>query len=323
MSAPIGQSLELTLQAARNEVVLAAPFIKYPVVQRLIDTLQPGVHLTIITRWRPIEVAAGVTDLKVLDLVSTRPQSSLAVCDRLHAKYYRADERVLIGSANLTATALGWAPVSNLELLVEVTGVLEEPRSIEEVWLEESVPATEEMRDTVQAAADALALPEPLRRDDRRGDEDLGEIGAGIQVVAPLSSWLPALRHPDSLYDVYANRTDRLSTDAYALGKTDLATLQVPRGLSAGQLRTYVRARLLQVPLIYRIDDFALVPRRFGEISDLIASRTGGATANRAPDEAWQTLMRWLLYFRPERYRVSRPRHSELFERIDGLARHQ
>ena len=38
---------------------------------------------------------------------------------RLHAKYYRFDDRVLVGSANMTASGLGYRHRGNLEILCE------------------------------------------------------------------------------------------------------------------------------------------------------------------------------------------------------------
>ena len=38
--------------------------------------------------------------------------SSLSLIPSLHAKFYRADDRYAIGSANLTNAALGWSAQS-------------------------------------------------------------------------------------------------------------------------------------------------------------------------------------------------------------------
>lgn len=40
----------------------------------------------------------------------------------LHAKFYRIDDVVLIGSANLTSSAMGWSQQPNLEILCQAGG---------------------------------------------------------------------------------------------------------------------------------------------------------------------------------------------------------
>src|SRR3954447_2475597 len=102
---------------ARHEIVLCAPFVKRHVIDRVLACTAPNVAVAIISRWRPEEIAAGGSDTAVLESGSARGGSVL-LHDRLHAKFYRGDDAVLLGSANLTGTALGWSTRPNLELLV-------------------------------------------------------------------------------------------------------------------------------------------------------------------------------------------------------------
>jgi len=116
-----GDLLVEHVSAAKSRVVLCAPFMKVGVVKRLLAAITPGVAVEIVTRWHAEEVAAGVSDLGVFDLAAARPGTSLSLLDHLHAKLYFADEALLAGSANLTATALGWCNDPNLELLTPVS----------------------------------------------------------------------------------------------------------------------------------------------------------------------------------------------------------
>src|SRR6266566_1157307 len=104
--------------SADYELMLVAPYIKRPILAQLFAATKPSVSVQVITRWLPQDIRAGVTDIEVWDLVQERPRSCLRLRQDLHAKYYRADNRCLVGSANLTAAALGLSAAPNLELLV-------------------------------------------------------------------------------------------------------------------------------------------------------------------------------------------------------------
>src|SRR5688572_5725315 len=115
---PLGTRLECLCAEARHEILLAAPFTKKDVVARLLEKVPLSVSVRCVTRWRPEEILAGVSDIEVWPLLRDRHLASMWLRTDLHAKYYRVDERCLVGSANLTSMALGWTPHPNLELLV-------------------------------------------------------------------------------------------------------------------------------------------------------------------------------------------------------------
>jgi hypothetical protein len=114
----IGESLTNLCQRAQKELVLVAPFVKADVLDRLLHHINIEVSLTCVTRWHLDEIISGVSDIEVWDLIRERASASLLLRSDLHAKYYRADDECLIGSANLTMAALGWSSRQNLELLV-------------------------------------------------------------------------------------------------------------------------------------------------------------------------------------------------------------
>ncbi len=284
-------------------MVLVAPFIKQRVMQRLLAGVRPEVAVSIYTRWRPDEVAAGVSDLGVFDEVMGRGDTTLMLCAELHAKYYRSDERVLIGSANLTAAALGWAPVSNLELLVGSEWGDEQLAEFERRLALRSVPATAEIRDFVQQAADELSEV----------------VVSPASLVAPVAmgptTWVPHTRHPDVLFRAYSGKADELTSSGQEQTSADLAVLGIPSGLSEARFRLLVSSMLVQAPIVVALDGMLERPRRFGEIRDALGRRLASEGLDRDPSEVWQTLMRWLLMFLPHRYAQETPRYSEVFSR--------
>ena len=298
-----GARLEELLAYGRQRVLLVAPFIKQRIIQRLFESIHPEAAIVVYTRWRPEEVAAGVSDLGVLDEVLNRVGTTLRLCTELHAKYYRADDRVLVGSANLTAAALGWAPRSNLELLIESDARCGQFDEFERRLSARSVEATTEMRDLIQQAAEALFVSAPL--------------DTSVAALAPMGdvTWIPHTRHPDILYRAYSGSGGELTSSGQEQTFADLAALDLPPGLPADKFRLLVGSLLIQSPIVVGLDSVLDRPRRFGEIRDFLREWMETDGIDRDPSEAWQTLMRWLLLFLPQRYACETPRHSEIFSR--------
>src|SRR3546814_15701150 len=90
---------------------------------RLLGAIPDDIAVTCVTRWRPDEIAAGVSDLEVFDLIRARASGTLLLQPHLHAKLYRTGDRRLLGSANISGRALGWHEPANLEILLAEAGL--------------------------------------------------------------------------------------------------------------------------------------------------------------------------------------------------------
>lgn len=301
-----GTNLEQLVASSREQLLLVAPFIKQPVITRLFDAVEKDVSVVVYTRWRPDEVAAGVSDLEVFEVVAGRPGASLWLCNDLHAKYYRSDARVLVGSANLTAAALGWSPRSNLEILVESFFSDELHGAFERVLMSRSVRATVEARAFVERAVALIPQRENIGFDQRYAEESPLE-------TDDQASWLPVMRHPEALYRAYAGRVAELAIAGREQSARDLEALELPLGLTADAFRVFVASILVQVPIVVAVDGYLERPRRFGEMRDFVGRQLATMGVTRDASEAWQTLMRWLLHFLPDRYTSHTARYSEIF----------
>ncbi len=307
-----GSLIEDVLSATRERAFLVAPFIKQPVLHRLLRSIATGVSVTVFTRWRPDEIAAGVSDLEVFDEISCRPLASLWLCHELHAKYYRGGARVLVGSANLTAAALGWSPLSNLELLAEASFDPGFHGAFERSLASRSIPATAEVRARVERAA--ALIPRARCADLHRtaDSESLAETGGG-------ATWVPHMRHPELLYRAYAGRVAELTQSGREQAVRDLEALSLPSGLALEAFHVVVASLLAQLPVVVAVDGRLDRPRRFGEMRGLVGRYLASSGVVRDSGEAWQTLMRWMLLFLPERYTSHTARYSEIFSRRHSL----
>ena len=310
----IGDTLLDLVDDARSEVILVAPFMKAAVVSRIVQAVAPNVRISCITRWRPHEIKAGINDLEIWDVLRSRSDAKILLIPTLHAKYYRADHRYAIGSANLTKLALGWAPRPNVELLIGGK-VDTQLREWESCLLAQGIEVDDALVRHFKRLVDNLPTPEFILSEHNYSIEDSLLLKSVFSSPVP-SSWLPILRYPEQLYDVYTGYTEEISAGAREAAVHDLLALTIPRGLNKTVFQAEVAATLLQMPLIRKVDRFLSQPRRFGAVRDFLRSLEDYPEGS-DPTTTWQNLMRWLRYFLPSRYQVSVPRHSEVMFRID------
>lgn len=289
----LGDILLDDARSARLEACLIAPFVKTEVIERIFAELSSDVRVNVITRWIPAEIAAGVSDLEVYDVVSNRPGTKLFLNGMLHAKLYRFDQRYWLGSANLTGKALGWRAPSNIEILRAASGRDDDLRHLEETLLSSSMLADVRYREEVQRQVDLLV---------KSGfDPSL----LATEVGGLPASWLPTCPTPEKLWDVYSDperARRRMVESAFDAAGADIACLQVGNGLSEIQFYRVVSGALNQMPLFRLIEREAETGLDAEKAATLIAA--AGGAAPYATAEMWEILAAWLQYYFPDRYRM-------------------
>ena len=247
--------------------------------------------------------------------VQNRPNSSFWLRPDLHAKYYRADSLCLVGSANLTGKALGWSNFLNLELLVPVSANEPTVKSFETELLKACIPVDEDLFEQMSLAIQLLAeqASNTIATSSR---VEIPEEIIAINNCVSVDAWLPTLRNPEDLYIAYSEQIEKLSTASKIAALTDLRSLPIILNLSQKVFQAYIGTLLLQKPIIQRVDSFVRIPQRFGAVQNLLNSLPCSNNRHFNAERAWQTLMRWLLYFLPNRYALSVPNYSEVFYQI-------
>ncbi|NTE43868.1 phospholipase D family protein [Agrobacterium pusense] len=288
-----GEALLELAATAEDDLLLVAPYIKVQALKRILDAHNTSGSVKVVTRWRLEELAAGVSDIEVYLLLRER-RAELALHPSLHAKYYAAGAHALIGSANITAAALGWREDTNLEILVR------SPRAELRYFEQELEANTIDVDDRLyERFRDALAAFSPIKLEG--GNESDAHI---------FKRWRPTLRHPKDLFAAYTGRGESLSSSSKEAAELDLSALSPPPGLTRAQFELWIEMQLRQHPEAIAIESFLERPRRFGEMRDFIRSR--GAVDG---DRAWQQWMRWLLHFLSNDYTLREANYSEIFGR--------
>ena len=290
---PDGERLKSLVVNATSNVVLCAPFIKSKVLKTILGVVPPEVHVRIVTRWNPAEIAAGVSDLEAFDVANARPNSEFKLLPNLHAKLYIADDQCLIGSANLTASALGWAEVQNIEILVQTSRTNTEVSFLLK-QLEKAEPVTLTTRTNMETAADRIESLQFDEACEMTGDEYSRQI-----------AWLPRCAAPEKLYEIYKDSGTNIVADSTKEdGMADLQDLIITKGLSCGDFSSSVQDTLQIMPAIANIIE--MVPNG---ITDEFGR---GLIADARPDledidvhEQWRIVRDWIHVFFKDRFEVA------------------
>ena len=144
-----GDDLTSLLSLAKHNALIVAPFMRSEAFSRLLESIPVGTETAVVTRWQPADLLAGASDLGVYDLAESRTVP-LFLRNDLHAKFFAADDMCLIGSANVTNTALGWRTPANLELLIPVARRTDHVVKFEEALFAGAVRATAGQRNHLE-----------------------------------------------------------------------------------------------------------------------------------------------------------------------------
>ena len=284
------------IRSAHGEVTIVAPYIKSKSLRNLLTELPSTINvLTCVSRWLPQDIASGVCDIDIYEDILAH-SGKLLVHPHLHAKYYRAGNRCLVGSANLTSRGLGWTTPANLELLVELPldfpGLLE----WEEALLDSAIPVTEELRDQVSQEAEHLKMDGKIFR--------MPEVDTGTEKDTAASHWFPTCSVPDRLWHVYkGGGIDTMVSSAWEAAQHDLTALGPPHGLSKQLFDPYIAGILRQMPLISEIDSLALTGLTDSQAHAFLTERLE-TDISYPTDQVWHILKAWLRHFFSETYRL-------------------
>lgn len=263
--------------AGATEAVIAAPYIKVGPLTVVMDQFGTGASLDCFTRWTPQDIQSGVSDLECRTTVVERG-GSFRLHNRLHAKYYRFDDRVLIGSANMTAAGLSYLRHGNLEILCE-PGPPFAPAAFEAALKRESSEVSDDDFRVWQQCP-------VIERSETSWTEELTE--------RSLNEWKPQTRNPAYLWLCYSGaEEDIVSAEQRTLATMDLQALGVPQGLVSLSFDEWIRLSLRASPFMDSVKKFK--GRADAVVWDSVAAEWG---VSRSLASRWvSTSYNWLRHF--------------------------
>ena len=289
-----GERVKSLVAGAIERVVLCSPFIKAKTFATILGVIRDTASVQIVTRWRVPEVAAGLSDLEVFDIANERPKTKLSLMHSLHAKLYLADDACLVGSANLTASALGWRADSNVEILIPA-----KPSDPDVALLLNTIknakPATFQIRDDM--AKHAAEIDVPLLDESKDADQTETE-AAGLP-------WLPRCAAPDKLHAIYNDPEATIAargTRADAIA--DLRDLMPPIGLSGEEFTAHISKTLSRLPSFGRITDSVPAGMTDAQGESIVAELR---PSMQKPDvqKQWKIVRDWISVFFHDQFEVA------------------
>ena len=271
MTLPWNSLLELVPEA--SELVLAAPYIKEATLSDLLSLAGRANSLTCVTRWLPGDIAFGISDVSVRQVVLERG-GDFRLHPSLHAKYYRCDGHVLIGSANLTEPGMGLGVSPNFEILA-----------------------------LADRSFDALAFERNLLVQSQSITDAEYEVWASIPIegrkpaIHPegtASSWRPLTRNPEDVWLVYSGHGHAaVSSIVREIAGSDLDGLMIPKELDRNAFTVWLSTALLSSPFVCYVR--SLADGQDGEEFVRVSDDWGMAPADAR--YAAETARSWLAYF--------------------------
>ena len=276
-SGPGSALIRLCSDALR--LVIAAPYIKADTLTRILSDVSPAASIICVTRWNPHDLAVGASDATCRTIV-TEWGGSFRLHPSLHAKYYRVDDTVLIGSANLTSSAMGWSTQPNLEILCRAGDDFDAC-----AFQQELLKEAREISDAEFTRWEAIARISTQSNPTTTDGQPL------------LDTWRPATREPRHLELVYQGRKDAIASfDQQQAAQRDIQALLIPPDLADEQVRMWAAACLLAAP-------FTNAVIRLHNTDASSASRSLARTYRLSATEArrdMETVQNWLAFLAPE-----------------------
>ena len=185
-------------------------------------------RLVCVTRWLVDELAEGVSDIAVREVVR-EAGGRFMLHQSLHAKYYRFDGEAFVGSANLTDAGLGWSKSPNLEILCRTGEEFNRGEFEEEV-----LSQAREIGDLEQQGW--MLAVERARKPYEKSDEREAMSG----------EWSPKARDIASVLHVYSGRRGAIaSEDEQRAAIDDVKALEIPDGLVEMEVLAWISSHLV------------------------------------------------------------------------------
>ena len=160
--------------------------------------------------------------------IITKRGGSFKLHPSLHAKYYQIDDVALIGSANLTSSAMGWAPHSNLEILCRAGDDFDACN-----FKQELLQGSREIGDVEFACWEAIVKIN-TRSSTIPGEQPM------------LGSWRPVTREYRNLERAYRDREDEIASfDEKKAARRDIQAISIPPSLTDTEFRAWISTCLL------------------------------------------------------------------------------
>lgn len=289
-----------------SDLVLYSPYIQSNALRAINSSLNIK---TIVVAWHKEDLLKGVSDLELYDYCLENG-IELYRNPKIHLKVlWDCNDKIILGSANITQRGLGLADNSNLELSASLSGVDEDTKEYLFEILANSTLVTEDVINAIKIQLEEETIHVPPIKDFEIEDSviDYFLLSQLPQSFSP-KEFLECVKNPSHLSD--------FERECYL---NDLSTYRI-KYQSDEQLMSELKRKFNQHPFIIKFKIFIDLnwSMRYGGVVDWIKLNTTQVPIPRSfdlkRDGVVNILYRWITDL-DEKYEVVVPNHSEVLRR--------
>jgi hypothetical protein len=254
------EELRYLIEGAQFEISIFSPYINTGALTNLLKKSPTSLSVTIITTWKPADLALGYSDLKLYPFCKER-NIPLLLNKNIHLKAIVIDnmKSAYIGSGNITNAGLALGDKYNYEL-----GVINENLTLDDkIYFDKIISEAEPVDDgyyqTVKQRVEELDKP----KFDEEFDIELTNKKDFLLTSLPMSN------NVDEFYDHYSRPdNDHGSDEDIRSAEHDRRLYQIPRGLNKNEFDKLLIQNFLRHPFIVEYLDFIGDGKYFGKMSN-------------------------------------------------------
>lgn len=295
-----------------DDVLLMSPFIKLSALRILFKDNQNIEHITIITKWKPHDIAHGFSDISVFPFCKKR-NIPLLLNSNIHLKTIIRDNMnsAWIGSANITQKGLGISEAFNYEIGAIIPKLALEDKLYFDKIIQESYIVNEEYYLRVKDQVSKIKVEKIPK---------VFKVKVSSKQSDFLLSSLPMSESLDLLTDIYLNRPEGKSQTDIRSAIHDINLYNIDHGLNKNKFKEQLTTNFFLHPFVKELLAYNGSGRHFGDLSAWMHSKcTTVPTPRRFDIKEALIRVRDLIISLSSNYRVEIPgRQSEVLKRIRG-----
>jgi len=306
------QECESLIQNGQN-LLLISPYIKAPILEKLLSKKPQNARTTVITTWTPFDIQNGYSDLEVFN-VTEKYKCTLLLNQRVHLKtLIEYPEKGIIGSANITSKGLGIVENHNYEAGAYAELELSDKLYFDQI-IEEGLLVTQDVFASVTEQLDEM--------DQNSTPDDTFELDISIDNY--LLSSLPMTSSVEHLYEVYKEQ-EQYSVRDQTCAEADLRRYKCSKyGLAYGDFIEQIKSAFFQHSFIQDLlayNDTGLkrgtVGRQFGDLRIWIKDHTTTVPVPTSPDvnQPLNNVINWVVEL-SDQYDKFVPGHTTILRKV-------
>jgi hypothetical protein len=303
------QNLKELIVSANYDIIVFSPYIKNNALIELLGELKKGIKVTVITTWKPADIAFGSSDLSVFEYCK-KNNYQLLINNRIHLKAIFVDHfsNGYIGSANVTNSGLAINNNYNYEIGSIIQNMTEEDLLYFDQIIEGSFAVDDSYYDKIILEASKLQKPHFPK-----------SFGALKENNFLLTS-LPMSTNTNKFYKFYQEiqKSGNIKVENLRCMEHDKRLYKIQDGLSQMEFYNVLESEFFSHPFVVEYLEFNGDGRNFGQLSNWLHQKVTTIPTPRRYDikKIQQNLNNFIVSLSHGSYKLISPNHSQILKKV-------